>query len=276
MARAPRTAKPPRKGGNVRRVATDADLGFWHRPALMNLCADVLYLAAALLLVAAAWAAVQRMAVLPLRQLVVKAPLHNVAAAQLEQAVRTALAGNFLTVNLDAARLAFEGIPWVRRADVRKRWPDTIELSIEEHTAVARWTPHDGEARLVSDRGEVFAAETEQPLPYFAGPEDTAPRVLARFAEFNAGLQPLGRQVAAIHLSAREAWRLRLDDGITIDLGRDQDKQALNQRLARLALTYARLHAQLPGAFNTIDMRYPNGFAVRTEAPAGRAGRAES
>ena len=75
MAKPTRPATPTRKGANVRRVASDADLGFWHRPALMNLCADVLYLVAAFMLLGAAWAAVQRMAVLPLRQLVVTTPL---------------------------------------------------------------------------------------------------------------------------------------------------------------------------------------------------------
>ena len=276
MAKPTRPAKPARKGVNVWRVASDADLGFWHRPALMNLCADVLYLVAAIMLLGAGWAAVQRLAVLPLRQLVVKSPLQHVAPAQIEQAVRTALAGNFLTVNLDAARVAFEGIPWVRRAEVRKRWPDTIEVTIDEHQAVAHWTPQEGAARLVNDRGEIFVADISTPLPYFSGPEDSSARVLERFAEFNEGVQRIGRRVVAIQLSAREAWRLRLDDGVAIDLGRDQDKQALAARLNRLALTYAQLHEQLPGAFNTIDMRYPNGFAVRTEAPAGRSPRTAS
>ncbi|MBK6638489.1 MAG: cell division protein FtsQ/DivIB [Rhodocyclaceae bacterium] len=276
MAKPTRPATPTRKGANVRRVASDADLGFWHRPALMNLCADVLYLVAAFMLLGAAWAAVQRMAVLPLRQLVVTTPLQHVAPAQIEQAVRTALAGNFLTVNLDAARVAFEGIPWVRRAEVRKRWPDTIELTIDEHRAVAHWTPKNGSARLVNDRGEIFVAETSMSLPYFSGPEDSPARVLARFAEFNAGVHGIGRHVVAIQLSPREAWRLRLDDGVSIDLGRDQDKQALATRINRLSRTYVQLHEQLSGAFDTIDMRYPNGFAVRTETPTNRAPRAAS
>lgn len=282
MSKLARSAKPARKGGNVRRAPTSADLGFWHQPALMNLTADVLLVAGAVLLLAAGWAAVQRMAVLPLRQLVVTSTLKNVSPLMLEQSVRSTLSGNFLTVDLDAARNAFETLPWVRRADVRKRWPDTIEVAIEEHHAAARWMPGAGvgsgvsEARLVSELGEVFVADTDTPLPVFSGPEGSAARVLARYTEFNAGLVGIGRAVLAVQLSPREAWRVRLDDGVAVDLGRDQDKQALAQRLARLAATYLQLREQLPVAFNTIDMRYPNGFAVRTEAVTSKPARSAS
>jgi cell division protein FtsQ len=83
------------------------------------------------------------------------------------------LTGNFFTVNLDATRAAFERMPWVRSASLRRLWPDGVELSIEEHRAVARWTPQDGESRLVNRQGEVFP-----PAPRTAaapdGPEGSA------------------------------------------------------------------------------------------------------
>ncbi len=262
------------KGGNVRRSVADADLGFWNRPALMNLVADVLYLASAIMLLSAAWVALQRLPLFPLRQLVVKAPLAHVSSAQIEQSMRTALSGNFFTVNLDAARASFETIPWVRNAELRRRWPDTIELVVDEHQAVARWMPKDGESRLVNSFGEVFTAETAAILPNFAGPEDSATRVLSRFAEFEQGVGVLDRHVVAVHLSPREAWRVRLDDGVIIDLGRDQETHTLKQRLDRFVATYPHLRQRLATAFNTIDMRYPNGFSVRTDA--GMKARADS
>lgn len=276
MNKPARSTRPARKGGNVRRASPEADLGFWHRPALMNLVADMLYLVAGAMLLAAVWASVQRTAMLPLRQVVVKSLPHNVSGVQIEQSARAALTGNFLTVDLEAARVAFEAIPWVRHADVRRRWPDTIELSVDEHQSVAHWTPHEGESRLVNIFGEVFAADSASALPYFSGPEGTAARVLERFNQFDRGMQAIGRKVVAVQLSPREAWRLRLDDGVTVDLGRDQEKQALEQRLARFVAAYPQLRDQLPVAFNTVDMRYPNGFAVRTDANPIKPDKAES
>lgn len=260
MANATKTAKG---GRNVLRADPAREDGFWDRPVLINLMADVLLVAGGFLLLWAAAATVQRLPVFPLRQLIVAAPLDRVSQVQLEHTARTALAGNFFTVDLDAVKGAFERLPWVRNADVRRRWPDAIELALEEHKAVARWTPKEGEPRLVNEHGEVFMAATSAELPGFAGPEGAAPRVLSRFAEFNGRLAVIGRQLVSIHLSSRDAWRLRLDDGVLIELGRDQPKHPPLERLTRFTETYPAVRERLQAAIGVVDMRYPNGFALR-------------
>jgi cell division protein FtsQ len=198
--------------GNTRTEPGSAE-GFWDRPMLINLLADVLLLAGGVLLAWAGVVALQRMPVFPLNQLVVTAPLDQVSRAQVEHTARSALAGNFFTVNLDAAQAAFERMPWVRSASLRRLWPDGVLLELEEHRAAARWTPLDGEARLVSTRGEVFLAGTREALPAFAGPEGSAPRVLSRYQEFSENLgfdraqagrhQPLGTRSLAIETGRR-------------------------------------------------------------------------
>jgi cell division protein FtsQ len=143
----------------------------------MNLIADLLFFAAALGLGYAATLAVARLPFFPLREVVVAGPLQEVTPTQIEYAARNAVAGNFFTVNLDAVRAAFEKLPWVRKAEVRRRWPDGLELAIEEHVAAARWKHAEGaEARLVNREGEVFAAASNAELPLFVGPEGSAPR----------------------------------------------------------------------------------------------------
>ena len=105
----------------------------------MNLIADLLFFAAALALGYAAMLAAARLPFFPLRELVVAGPLQEVTPTQVEYAAGSAVAGNFFTVNLDAVRAAFEKLPWVRKAEVRRRWPNGLELAIEEHVAAARW-----------------------------------------------------------------------------------------------------------------------------------------
>ncbi len=243
--------------------------GFWDRPMLINLLADILLLGGGVLLAWAAIIAVQRLPILPLRELVVATPVDNVSRAQIEHAARSALTGNFFTVNLEAARTTFERMPWVRSASLRRIWPDGVELRIEEHRAAARWTTQDGEARLVSTRGEVFAATSDQQLPQFVGPEGSAARVLERFQAFGETLAGAGHKPVAIHLSAREAWQVRLDDGVVLELGREQSKHPLAERLDRFTRHYAAASTatrdRLPG-IGVVDMRYPNGFALRPRA----------
>lgn len=243
--------------------------GFWDRPVMLNLLADLLFLIGGALLAWAGVVTLQSLPVFPLQQVVVATPVEQVQRAQIEHTARTVLSGNFFTVNLDAARAAFERMPWVRSASLRRLWPDGIELSIEEHQAVARWTQMEGESRLINRQGEVFAASTEEPLPRLTGPEGSSLRVLERYRAFSEALAPTGRKLVAVHLSAREAWQVKLDDGVTLELGRDQPKHPLAERLDRYASNYAAASAavkgRLPG-IGTVDMRYPNGFALRPRA----------
>jgi cell division protein FtsQ len=242
--------------------------GFWDRPALMNLVADLLIVLAVATLVWAATTAIQRLPIFPLRQVVVISEPEQVTRAQLEQAARAAIAGNFFTVDLDAVRSAFEKLPWVRHADVRRRWPDVVELTLEEQAAVARWRQSDSaggqESRLVNKYGEVFAAASTSALPIFAGPEGSASLLLARYQDFEQTLAPLGRHPESLVLSRREAWQVKLDDGLVLELGRNEAKHPLVERLARFVAYYrAAVDKSRVAAVGVVDMRYPNGFAIR-------------
>lgn len=253
------------KARKPRRAASDvAEDGFWDRPVLMNLAADVLIVFAIAALTWSATIAVQRLPFFPLREVVVAGPIAQVTPAQIEHATRAALVGNFFTIELDEVRMTFEKLPWVRRADVRRRWPEGLELSIEEHVAVARWKLADGESRLVNDHGEVFAAASQATLPSFTGPEGSAPQVLERYRQFEQTLASVGRRPDAIVLSSREAWQVKLDDGVIIELGRDEAKHTIAERLARFVGHYrpALDRLRLAGAA-VVDLRYPNGFALK-------------
>lgn len=247
----------------IRKPQPEAE-GFWDKPVMMNLVSDLLLLFGTATLAWAGMLALQRLPLQPLRQVVVATPVEQVSRGQIEHAARSALTGNFFTVNLDQARSAFEKLPWVRRAELRRRWPDTLELTLEEHVAVARWQRSEGEHQFVNTYGELFAATpaAEPVLPSFAGPEGSSATMLARYEEFVAALKPMGRHPVAVALSAREAWEIKLDDGVVVELGRDQAKHPLAERVARFAAHYPAAKQKF-GAAGVADMRYPNGFALR-------------
>ena len=271
-------AKPRANRNNARNQAEIEPSGLWHQPALMNLLADVLIVLAGATLAWSALTALQRLPVFPLRELVLTSAPGQVSPDQLEHVARTAVVGNFFTVDLDAARTAFEKLPWVRKAAVRRQWPEGLSLALEEHEAVARWRHLNGESGLVNAQGEVFVAERPEgapALPQLTGPEGSAPELLQRYGEFSAALTGIGRRVTVVSLSPRRAWQLKLDDGAAIQLGRDQEHAPLTERLLRFTTHYDALKQRL-GTLHVADMRYPNGFAlvgatrpVRTET-AGR------
>jgi cell division protein FtsQ len=261
--------------------AMDEAGGLWHQPALMNLLADLLIVLASAGLAWAALTALQRLPLFPLRELVLTQLPGKVTSEQLEHTARTTVTGNFFTVDLEAARSAFEKLPWVRKATVQRQWPGSLALTIEEHEAMARWQHPNGMAALVNRQGELFSAELPDnggALPLFSGPESSAADILNRHAQFSAALAGIGRQVATVSLSPRLAWQIRLDDGMVVELGRDQEPHPLIERLARFSEHYAALRKRVD-RLQVADMRYPNGFVAsgstlpgspRPTATAGR------
>lgn len=241
----------------------------WHDIKLLNACASFLNTAALLALLAAGgwWLAQQPM--FTLREVRVEAmekvPLRYVSALTIQNTAVPRLQGNFFTTDLNAARHAFESVPWVRAAAVRRVWPNKLVVTLEEHVPLATWGE---QGRLVSVKGDVFTAnlaeaEEEGELPHFNGPDDSARDVVARYADLTTWLAPAGLKPVALNLSARYAWSAALNNGVTLKLGREQNDAILQARVARLVEVYPQLLTHLQDRIDSVDMRYPNGLALK-------------
>jgi cell division protein FtsQ len=226
----------------------------WDDHRLLNQIAGALFALALLGAIYAVTMLLIRMPVFDFRQVRVSGAIAHTTREQVE-AITAELRGTFFTVDLEQARASFEKLPWVRRANVRRAWPDGLEVALEEHLALARWR----DVGLVNTHGERFAAATPAVLPVFVGPDDAAVEMTQHYAVFRETLQGIGRSPAEVRLTDRRAWSVRLDDGHVLELGR----QDVSARLARFAAAYARVAPHLPRERRRIDLRYPNGFAVR-------------
>jgi len=253
----------------------------WHDVRLLNAVSNGLTALAALWLLAAAVVWLMQRPVFALQQVVVESsapnrPLQYVDTALLRANGAARLSGNFFTVDLDAMRGRFEQVPWVRRAQVRRIWPNTIRVALEEHRPVAIWS----DGRLVNRQGELFLAnvaqaEAEGALPELAGPPGSEAEVARRWAELRDQLAPLSLRPEAVTLSARHAWSVRLDNGTVLMLGREQGLP-IADRVSRWVALYPGVQARLNREVVSVDLRHPNGFAVRAPgaldtSPAARA-----
>lgn len=206
------------------------------------------------------------------------APLAEVDGDALKRVADALRTRNASMLQLDLAGLAgsIKQIPWVREATVRRQFPDSIVVSIEEHKPVARWmtapastdASTDEASTLVNSYGDVFIAviadDRRDLLPRLAGPEGTSAEVLTRYAALLAPLKTIDRAPAALVLTARRAWQLTLDNGSAIELGRTD----ADQRIARFIRTYTELSAlQVAGA--VVDMRYQAGLTIRNANGVG-------
>lgn len=237
----------------------------WDDADMLNGCASALYVLAAIALTYAGVHALVHSVRFPLRQLAVEGALQNVSREQLEDAGRASGNGTFFSVDLDAVRRAFEALPWVRRAEVRRLWPDRLQVAIEEHTPLARWGTDAHAGRLVNVQGEVFEGELPDSdrLPQFAGPGGSAPELTRRYVAFRQMFAPLALEPRQLFLSPRYAWQVRLSNGLTLELGRDQLKEPVQERLSRFVAFYPQTVGSLKRRLDYVDLRYPNGFALR-------------
>ena len=192
------------------------------------------------------------------------------------------LAGNFFTLNLQAAREAFEAVPWVRHAVVRKVWPNRLVVQLEEHHPVAVWKGEEGDDRLVNSHGEVFegsVGEAEgETLPAMSGPDGSAPRLMAMHRELQAQFELLQRRVVQLELSGRGSWSLVLDNDATVQLGRGERAEVL-ARTGRFVSTVSQVTGNFRAPLASADLRHAGGYAVRlsgvtmVDEPVRRPGR---
>ncbi|HYL20061.1 MAG TPA: cell division protein FtsQ/DivIB [Burkholderiales bacterium] len=235
----------------------------WDDHRLLNGIANGLYAVAALLILYGGLMAIVRLPIFPLHEVEVTGRIAHTTRDQVQTIVAEHLEGNFFTLDLGAARAAFQRLPWVRQANVRRQWPDRLNVEIEEHVAVARWR----DTALVNTFGEVFEAASNQTLPVFIAPDGTSAEVTQRYEAFRQQLARLDKRPVQVLLSQRRAWTLKLDDGDVLELGREHTEE----RLQRFVAAYPHTLGQLPVRAYRVDLRYPNGFAVRGAPGLARA-----
>jgi cell division protein FtsQ len=241
----------------------------WDNPRLLNTAASSLIGLAALLFAYAGLQLLLRSPLFPLKEVVVRGVLKHASREEIAGAME-GVGGNFFATDLAAVRERLEQVAWVRSVDLRRVWPDRIEVDLEEHVAFARW----GGGGLVNSFGEAFAAPVDDDgtlqLPLFSGPAGSEGEITKRYRNFAEILAPLGAPPDRVVLTPRYAWQLRLggtQNGVlNLELGRDA-AQTVEQRLARFVAAYAESLGRLPrrGAADQsfVDLRYPNGFALR-------------
>lgn len=223
----------------------------WDNPAALTLITRLILLATVLFAVSMALRQATE-SWLPFRQVEIQGAKQVQTRQSVPQIVGR-LHGGFFSLDLEGARLAFESLPWVREASVRRIWPGRLIVTLEEHVPAAAWN----DLAMLNVQGEVFPVRPRSGLPRVHAPEGMEREVATRYGEFARLLGEGGWRITAIQVDARNAWQLQLQGGVTVDLGRERQVE----RLGRF-VTFYPLAADQVGAARRVDMRYPNGFAV--------------
>jgi len=234
---------------------------------LMNIVSNLAFAVVALMLLAAGAWWVLRQPFFPIAGIKVDGDVTHNNEVTLRANVAPQLSGNFFTVDLARARTAFESVPWVRKAVVRREFPNKLRVTLTEQVPVANWGDEAG-SKLINSFGDVFeanVAEVDDRLPRLDGPIEQAGQVLGMYRVIAPIFQPYDFSVDELTLSSRGSWKVVLNSGAEIELGRGQPEEvaARAQRflktVTQVAGQYHRTAADVEGA----DLRHNDAYALR-------------
>ena len=174
----------------------------------------------------------------------------------------------FWRLNLEDIKQALETHTWVRRAEVRREWPNRLFIGIDEYVPVARWNDY----YLLTTTGDLVMPKSIVLFNYLPMLIDQHVSAQNNFSEsdqikdmiawFNFFQQPLIAQGLNITEQSRTAQgeiTLVINDAIRLVLGAEDIKVRFRRLLALLDTPFKEKLAVI----NNIDLRYANGIAVK-------------
>jgi cell division protein FtsQ len=192
----------------------------------------------------------------PLQRVRVEGALNYVSPTEFEERLAPLVTTGFFSVDIAAVRQEAESIAWIASASVQRLWPDGLRLVVKEHEPLARM----GHGELLSSRGVRFRSRITPPgLPGFEAPAGLEQALIEHYRELGDGVRPLDIGIDELSVDARRSWRIGLSNGVELMLGRSD----VGQRLARFVDFYRGALASRAADLVRVDLRYPNGFAVR-------------
>lgn len=200
----------------------------------------------------------------PIKSVKIEGNYRYLDRAELQSVVLGFVKKGFFAVDLPQLKNSLLQIPWISQTTVWRVWPATLIIHVEEKQAIGHW----GSESLITAQGQVFTPNKNSfpiGLPEFNGPVGSQLIMLEAYRQMNGILAPLKIRVAKLTLSSRQSWKMQLQNGVEIVLGRE----AIYPRLNRFVEVYPQLFdSGRISRVNYIDTRYANGISVHWKQAA--------
>lgn len=200
----------------------------------------------------------------PIQRIHVLGAVKHVERQALEAALSPYMKENFFGIDLAEVRQTAESMTWIDTANVRKEWPNTLVVTLQERIPVANW----GHNQFLSTKGEIFFAEHVQPdanLPTFIGMEEQAALIAQHYVQMQAVLKDAGLSITTLEMSDRISMTVRLTGGLTLVI---DEKESL-EKLQRFTAVYRLFSEEQRKQLLRVDLRYENGLAIKWKKDDG-------
>ncbi len=187
--------------------------------------------------------------------LLIQGDLHQVGLRSIQEQVNRSVQGDLLSLDVERVRGSLEFLPWVYRVSVRKRWPDSLVVYLQEQEAVAHWN----DKFYLNKYDEIFQAPAlpgQKPLISLYGEDMLASEIVKKAKQFQEMLGKINLHVNKVRLTYRHAWEITLQGGVILYIGQYETLG----RLQRFVTLYPQLEDL--ERIEYIDLRYDTGLAV--------------
>ncbi|MDU0810636.1 MAG: cell division protein FtsQ/DivIB [Burkholderia sp.] len=237
----------------------------WNNVRQLNLAANILRILFILSFVVIALLYLIRSQMFVIHTICIAGDTVHIKVLDAQDSIVNKINGNFFTINLDVVRNAFEKMPWIRRASVRRIWPNKLLVILEEYRPLSIWGNGHSD-QFVSIDGDLFTGnqnELKESLPSLYGPEGNVKSIVKHYYDFIRWFAPLNLKISKITMSSSYAWTIQLSNGMKVELGKERDSQSLSYIVHRFVNAWTTLIKYWGNNIEYVDLRYPNGFVIR-------------
>jgi len=194
---------------------------------------------------------------LPIKYVRIEGIYQYITKDQIKQILLKQVMTGFLNADMQAIQTELLDLPWIAHVNVRRIWPDTIEVKVYEQYPIVRW----GNIGLLNEQGDLFVPDNLvkfNKLPLLKGPKGTEKKLMQVMKEIQKELLTQTLELQEFEVNNRRAWTLKFAKGLELKLGKKQPLKKFN----RFLMTLPKLKKKRSKAIVKVDLRYPNGYAV--------------
>ncbi|MDB3990442.1 FtsQ-type POTRA domain-containing protein [Gammaproteobacteria bacterium] len=164
----------------------------------------------------------------------------------------------FLQINLNDIKDEIEQVNWVKSVSLERRWPDQINILIEEEDIIGWWNKDS----IINSKGNLFSLD-QQSLPSglieFYGPDGHQAIVYEKYLLFAEELTTRGILIEKVTLDFKGSWIVTIRPNIALRLG----KEDISERFDRFLMIWDESLLDNLTVIEYIDLRYTEGFSVK-------------
>lgn len=189
--------------------------------------------------------------------------VNHLNQAEIQQALFPLVSRGFFSTDVEVIKDKLLQSPWVSQAIVQRIWPGQVLVMIQERKPLARWNM----TSLLSTTGELFNPDKStypSSMPQFIGLEGQQIQMLKYYLKLNKLFSALHLKMAVLELTPEQSWNVTFDNGMKLSVAH---KDVLT-RINHFVKVYPKIIGGRTADVAYIDLRYPNGLAVRWKTVA--------